>query len=101
MEASLPYTVEIAPAAWGQLSHLSLEAYRAVLERATSLSRLAAVDALPTPEEDGSRRFLLGDLVASYDVDSRRRILLLETLSPARAPSAPEQGQGPAERLSG
>jgi hypothetical protein len=101
MDAPLPYTVEIAPAAWGHLSHLSLEAYRAVLERMTSLSRLAAVDALPTPESDGSRRFLLGDLVASYEVEPRRRVLLLVTLSPAQAPSAPEQGQEPDERLSG
>lgn len=85
-----PYTVEIVTEAWGQVSYLPRDTYRAIQARLESLGQHAAQTALVAPEstdaEDPS--FRIEDLTIHYAVDSRRRLIKLLRISRERAPSA-------------
>ncbi|NMO17980.1 hypothetical protein HPC49_04655 [Pyxidicoccus fallax] len=79
------YAVEVHPAAWRQLGHLSNTDYGVLQQRLTALATLASEGRLPNPlslEHTGletALSFTVGDFVLLYQVDpARAAIRLLE-----------------------
>ncbi len=91
-----PFTVEIATDAWGQVSHLPRDTYRAIQARLESLA--AQTSAFPTPPPDVEREdapsFRLGDLTIHYTVDPRRRLIRLMRISRERSTPVVSRRQG-------
>lgn len=91
-----PYTVEIVADAWGQVSHLPRDTYRAIQARLESLaiksSEHAATPGEGTPEEVPS--FRVDHLTIHYVVDARRRLIRLMRISRERSTPAVSRSQG-------
>jgi hypothetical protein len=84
------YTVEIATDAWGQVSHLPRDTYRAIQAR---LESLATLSSQASPESSGApagaeRDFRMADLTLHYTVDARRRLIKLLRITRERSTAA-------------
>ncbi|WP_164002554.1 hypothetical protein [Pyxidicoccus caerfyrddinensis] len=82
-----PYTVEIATEAWGQVSHLPRETYRAIQARLESLAWQAALASQDAPVEEVPS-FRIEDLTIHYAVDARRRLIELVRISREHGPAS-------------
>lgn len=78
------YTVEVSPAAWGQLAQLPLATYERIrTELDTLAAKMRAATPAPLPLEETRpappRAIVLEEYVARYDVDrEHKRLTLLE-----------------------
>jgi mRNA-degrading endonuclease RelE of RelBE toxin-antitoxin system len=78
-----PYSVEVAPAAWKQLAHLTTDDYGVLQQRLTALSVLASEGRLPDPRAlkdmgvETTLSFPVGDFVLLYQVDRTRAAIRL------------------------
>lgn len=93
-----PFTSEITPTAWGQISHLPRETYRALQERLQTLANMATTGRHPVPmpvrgaEVETSLSFVMDDLAVLYEVDFQARVIRLMEVA-RRLPMDPLKAQ--------
>jgi mRNA-degrading endonuclease RelE of RelBE toxin-antitoxin system len=96
--SSPSYAVEVHPAAWRQLGHLSNNDYSVLQQRLTALATLASQGRLPNPLcLDGSGvetalSFTVGDFVLLYEVDPARAAIRLTEVTLRLATIPPPVG---------
>lgn len=92
-----PFTVEIVAEAWGQVSHLPRDTYRAIQARLESLA-LQSAQSTAEAANDEAPSFYLEGLTVHYAVDARRRLIKLLRITRERGSAAPrsprEETQG-------
>lgn len=96
--SSPSYAVEVHPAAWRQLGHLSNSDYSVLQQRLTALATLASQGRLPNPlavDDVGvetALSFTVGDFVLLYEVDPARAAIRLMEVTLRLATLPPPMG---------
>jgi hypothetical protein len=100
-DSPAPFISEITPKAWGQIAHLPRETYLALQERLVALANMATAGRHPVPvpargaEVETSLSFVMGELVALYEVDFQARVMRLLEVA-RRLSIGPRKAQGEA-----